>query len=384
MVIKNSNTPLIVLSILCFLTLIITLIVVSVKKSDYFTQELLGIVSPSGMKLTSKTLPSSINPNITKMVTDKLSVSDMNIEPKHIEKANKYHDTFFKHSKERLAILRKLYEELGRPKTVVTMFYCKRFFIFFENWVRSCEIANIPVREKTITFSLDSEAYEKTLALGFKSILISSEKKLLGRPKQSSYEEEGESKQFGDDNFSATMYYKNAFIYDLLSIVPENNYVLFQDSDLIWFKDPTEYLENSPEDIQIMYDGENYRFKELYANTGFIFFRNNQITKSVMETALGNTAYIFSSHGHQKIFNRILQHYAYHNILFLRVLPEQTFVNGHLLNNTSGRLSEKLKSDWKSHAYVMHYSWTGNIQDKFKKLDVLGLRFVTMTSDDNA
>jgi len=358
-----------VLIFLCFasfLTLLIVLIVVSVQKSELFGNELLGVVAQSGMKLEAEVRPAAINPNVTRMITDKINVSDMTVEPKHVEKANKYHDTFNSHKDERLGILRKLYEELGNPKTVVTMFYCKRFFILFDNWVRSCELAGINVRKKTITFSLDQESYDKTVAMGFKSVLISNDK----------YEDAGGSVAFGDDSFSATMFYKNAFIYDLLSTVPENNYVLFQDSDLIWFRDPTEYLENNPEDLQIMYDGANHLYKELYANTGFIFLRNNKITRSVMETALGNTAYILSVRGHQKIFNRILAHYAYHNVLSLKVLPELTFVNGHLISNTTGKLSEKLNSNWKSEAYVMHYSWTGNINDKFKKLDRLGLNHI--------
>ena len=327
---------------------------VSIQKSELFSNELLGVVAQSGMTLHVPTVrQAAINPNVTRIIANKINVADMVVEPKHIEKANKYHDTFNKHKDERHGILRKLYDELGKPKTV-------------DNWVRSCELAGINVRKKTITFSLDRESYDKTVAMGFKTVLISNDK----------YEEAGGSVEFGDDNFSATMFYKNAFIYDLLSIVPENNYVLFQDSDLIWFRDPTEYLENNPEDLQIMYDGENPLFKELYANTGFIFLRNNQITRSVMETALGNTAYILSVRGHQKIFNRILAHYAYHNVLSLKVLPELTFVNGHLLSNTTGKLSDKLKSNWKSEAYVMHYSWTGNINDKFKKLNNLGLNYI--------
>lgn len=365
-----SKIILICVCIACFLTLIIFLIVVSVQKSELFANnqvgELLGVVAESAMKLEGDNRPMAINPNVNRIITKELSTNDMKIEPIHIEKANKYHDTFNKYKEERLDILRKLYIHLGSPKTVVTMFYCKKFFIFFQNWVRSCEIANINVRDKTITFSLDQESYDKTIQMGFKSILISNDK----------YERSGGSVQFGDDNFSTTMFYKNAFIYDLLEIVPENNYVLFQDSDLIWFRDPIEYLQSQPEDIQIMYDGPNHYFKELYANTGFIFLRNNNITKSVMETALRNTAHILYARGHQKIFNRILSHYAYHNVLSLKVLPEVTFVNGHLLNNTTGKLSNKLGDNWKSNAYVMHYSWTGNIEDKFKKLDILGLNYI--------
>lgn len=367
---NQNKIILICVCIACFLALIIFLIVVSVQKSELFMNnqagELLGVVAESAMKLEGDIRPMAINPNVNRIITKDLSASDIKIDPIHIERANKYHNTFDSHKEERLGTLRKLYSELGSPKTVVTMFYCKKFFIFFQNWVRSCEVANINVRDKTITFSLDQESYDKTVQMGFKSILISNDK----------YERSGGSVEFGDDNFSTTMFYKNAFIYDLLEIVPENNYVLFQDSDLVWFRDPIEYLQKQPEDIQIMYDGPNYHYKELYANTGFIFLRNNKITKSVIETALRNTAYILSVRGHQKIFNRILSHYAYHNVLSLKVLPEVTFVNGHLLNNKTGKLSNKLGDNWKSNAYVMHYSWTVNIEEKFKKLDTLGINYI--------
>lgn len=363
-----------ILVIVLFLLVLGYLIGASIYKNNTYGilkekfKELKGKISPSANKLEGKPTSKSVNPNVRHMIADRLLLDDFKVEDKHIEKANKYHDTFSKYHDERLGSLGKAYSELGKPKTVVTMFYCKKFFVFFENWVLGCEKNKIgDVRKFTITFSLDKESYQKTLDMGFKTILISPEK----------YEQAGDSQQFGDGKFAGTMFYKNAFIYDFLTILPLGNSILFQDSDLIWFRNPIPYLEKQPEDILIMYDGPNYHFNGLYANTGFIFLRNNNNTRSFMETTMYNTAYIFAIGGHQKAFNRILEHYYHHNILSTKVLDELDFANGHLLDNTSGKLSNKLKSNWKSNAYVMHYSWTGNIQDKFKKLERLGLKYVS-------
>ena len=111
--------------------------------------------------------------------------------------------------------------------------------------------------------------------MGFKSFLLDPNK----------YEKGGGSKQYGDKGFASAMFYKNALMYDMLRVIPKNNFLLFQDSDLIWFRDPLGYLEKSPYDIQIMYDGPNYNYRNLYGNSGFIFIKNNEVTQSVFETA---------------------------------------------------------------------------------------------------
>ena len=376
---NNSCTPiqgaLIGIAVVVLLLVIIFLIVATTCKDKFSNlQELFGNfelggkVSPSGLKLTARPslLKYASNPNVKHIVAQDLLIPIDGPNQQAIQRAEDFHKAFEAHKTQRLSSLKNIYAELGSPRTTIVMFFCKKFYILFENWALGCEKKGIPVRDKTIAFALDKDAYDKTLALGFKAFLLDSEK----------YEKGGGSAQYGDAGFASAMFYKNAIMYDMLEVIPTGKFLLFQDTDLIWFKDPLSYLEGKDRDIQIMHDGNNHNYKNLYANSGFIFIRNSDVTRAVLETALKNSAYIFGSGSHQKPLDRIFEHFIQHNILDLVVLPELIFVNGHLLSNTTGKLDERLKSDWMNTSYLIHYSWTLDMKDKFKKLSRLGLNFV--------
>ena len=359
----------------CFLLLILFLCMSCNKESfgsslEHFANELKGKVAASAKKLKFKELTHQPNPNVKHMISEDIDLGVAQPSDKAVRAAKEFHRKYDKYQSERRNELKNIYKEMGSPSTIVTMFYCKKFFIFFHNWVLSCEKAGIKIKDRTITFALDKEAYNKTVALGFKCYLLDPNK----------YEPAGGSKGYGDSGFATAMFYKNSTIYDLLHVIPEGNFVLFQDTDLIWFKDPVPYLENESKkggyDIQIMYDGPNYNFKNLYANSGFIFVRNEPASMSVFETALNNSEYILQSGSHQKPLDRIFQHFIDHNLLSLRVLQETTFVNGHLLDNTSLKLSNKLDNDWMENSFVFHYSWSAHTGDKIRKLNKINLNYV--------
>lgn len=327
-----------------FVFVLLLLIIVPICNEKFV--ELGGRVSPSALALRAK---SPVNPNLASFPTHGLvDFRDFDLSDEHSEEAQMFHDQYELTEDQRRRDILAAYEELDKPMTVVAMFYCKNFVGLFENWAASCkDVAN--VRTRTIGFCLDQESYNHTRELGFQAIHI---------PKMS-----GDYRGFGaafGKSFGQTMFYKNAIIYDLLRWLPCN--VLFQDTDLVWFKDPIPYLETLPETISIMYDGPNPHFRNIYANTGFIYLKNNESSKALMETALGNTAYVFSYGGHQKPFDRILDSFERHGLLTFRILPEDLFANGHL---------PKVPKN----AYVYHYSWTVDIKDKLRKLRELGLVF---------
>jgi hypothetical protein len=293
----------------------------------------------------------SFNPNIRGFVRKgEIELRDFSMNDELMEEANEFHQRYEAGDSQRKAAILAAYEALGKPMVVVTMFYCNKFARLFENWLESCK--DINVRKYTIAFCLDKEAYDRTRELGIQAIL---------EPKMS-----GDYRGFGGaygKSFGQAMFYKNAFVYDLLRYLPCD--VLFQDTDLVWFKDPLPYLSELKSDIAIMYDGPNPHFKNIYANTGFFYLKNNERTQALMETALGNTAYIFSYGGHQKPFDRILDSFDRHGVLKLEILPENLFANGHLKKVPNG-------------AYVYHYSWTANMDEKLRKLEKMNLVFAEM------
>jgi len=362
--------------ILIFVVLALLSIVVGCMcKTEYFAkytenQELKRKVPTSAIKLVAnpKLLKQSHNPNVTDIIAKEIYLDINEPSPEVYAHAEKFHRAFMDNETERFTELKKLYSELGDPDVLVISFFCKKYFKFFKNWVLSCEKAGIKVRDKVITFALDSEAKKLANDFGFKSYELDSR-----------YEKAGGSVKFGDKEFAASMFYKNALIYDMLRIIPDSKYLLFQDSDLIWFRDPIPYLTEESKtkgfDMQIMYDGPNYNYKNIYANSGFIFLKSNDVTRAVFETALRNSAFIFASGSHQIPLEKIFEHFILHNIFDMRVLPETEFLNGHLFKFNDS-IDPKVPKDWKSSSYCLHYSWSASEEEKFEKINQLGLNFI--------
>lgn len=337
--------------------------------SKYERTELGGKVSKSSNQLIAREAPLMIasNPNINRIIAENIHFTCDPISNLVLEKTNKFHQKYEQNQNERITTLEKLTKELNQPKTLVIMYYCKNYFSLFLNWIKSCETNNIPVKKFTIGFALDKEAYDKTIEIGFKCYLLDPNK----------YEQGGGSGQYGDSKFAATMYYKNSLMDDILNLSYSPN-VLFQDSDLIWVRNPIPYLEDNVSkneyDVQIMYDGPNRNFQNLYANSGFIFIRNCEETRAMMETAVRNSAYIFQSGSHQKPLDKLFQHYIDHNIIKLLVLPENTFINGHLFGLDANQ--NNLPKDWKQSGYVIHVSWTLNKEKKLEKMKKYGMNYL--------
>jgi len=170
------------------------------------------------------------------------------------------------------------------------------------------------------------------------------------------------------------MLYKNAIISDSLKLGAS---VLFQDVDMIWFRDPHEYL-GAPVliyDMQIMYDGPNPAYRSLHGNTGFVYVRPTESSQALFETALRNSASILAAGGHQYPFARILNFFVDHDLLKLHVVPEALFLNGHLSNLHRG-VSPRA-GNWKRDGVVLHYSWTGTREEKYEKLAEFGLNYLS-------
>ncbi len=282
--------------------------------------------------------------------------------------AESFHKLFRAHTNERREALETIYDDLGRPKNLLIMMFCRNFLPFFENWLFSCEKYGISFHKNLIVFCLDGDAARRAAELGVKYYFFDPEH----------YAPAGKSESFGDEWFRNTILYKNAVISEALTLGAS---VLFQDTDLIWFKDPFMYLEESQEhyDIQIMYDGPNPNGKPIYGNTGFIYLQSNDITKALFETALRNSAAILKAGQQQFIFLKILNFFLSHKLIRLHVLPEHMFLNGHLFSLRNGVLGAA--RNWKEEGIVMHYSWTENRNEKLLKLTKFGLNFSGIKED---
>ncbi len=292
--------------------------------------------------------------------------------PDHrVYQAESFHRQFQARTAERRAKLESLYSELGRPDSIIIMMFCKSFVPMFENWLISCEMHGIAPLGRLIVFCLDDHAAERAAELGAKYYFLDPEY----------YAPAGKSEHFGDEWFRSTILYKNAVILEALSLGAS---VLFQDADLIWFKDPFPYLEESRQhyDLQIMYDGPNPNGRPVYGNTGFMYLRPGAVTDALMETALYNSASILREGQQQFIFMRLLRYFLANKLISVHILPEHLFLNGHLFNLETGVQPAALR--WKEEGIVLHYSWTGSRAEKLRKLDKLELNYAGLSADSGS
>ena len=174
--------------------------------------------------------------------------------------------------------------------------------------------------------------------------------------------------EFGDDDFGRLMFPKTAVVQDLLSIGYD---VLFQDVDVVWLKDPYDFLLSADRrmlDAQFMYDGPNSHYAPLHVNSGFFFLRNSPHCRDFWRLVHRNYDKVCHYGSQQRVVNMILVH-RYFQGLKLDVLPEADFANGHLFtwDNVSG-----LPQD----PYVIHCSWTSNLAHKMKKYRLAGLWYL--------
>lgn len=327
--------------------------------------ELGGRVSGSalGLRATVENRQRAANPNIDRIITAKMDTAAEQPAEGITEAAETYHRAFRRNQAERRLTLQQMYAELGQPGDLITLLFCSKFMPLFENWLASCRTHGIEVHHRLIVFTLDERAHSRTLELGVKSCFLNPQL----------YGEAGGSAGFADRKFSRTMFYKNAVINELLELGAN---VLFQDVDVIWLKDPLDYLAHAARDADVcfMYDGPNPHHRPLHANTGFFYVNCTAASKALFETAQGNTAAIFATGSHQIPLNRILAHFAAYNVLTVKVLPESEFLNGHLFNLRNG-LSPKAEN-WRAHGYVMHYSWTYDMLEKRQKIEQFGLDYM--------
>jgi hypothetical protein len=148
-------------------------------------------------------------------------------------------------------------------------------------------------------------------------------------------------------------------------------HLLFQDVDVVWMKDPLPYfLQPSRQqyDCQFMYDGATKRYAPHHLNTGFFWL--NQTPKSIRfwSEVLKRYNLIFKSGSQQSEVNKIIVRHLRKGLKLDRLL-EKDFANGHLFSTTS-------KSRLPKDPYVIHCSWTKNIEHKIQKYKLEGLWYL--------
>jgi len=154
--------------------------------------------------------------------------------------------------------------------------------------------------------------------------------------------------------------------------------VLFQDVDVVWFKNPLEFMKTSHSDFDVLFheDGaRSVRYAPYSANSGFYFVRSNEETRHLLTRMLYEGDTIMTSGSHQQALNTLLAEHASLYGLRIKILSGQDFPGGFQFHRDSEYMRDLLVRQTRE-PWMFHMSWTKNKEFKIKFLQQMGMWYV--------
>eukprot|EP01065_Artemidia_motanka_P022481 TRINITY_DN2669_c1_g1_i1.p1 TRINITY_DN2669_c1_g1~~TRINITY_DN2669_c1_g1_i1.p1 ORF type:complete len:558 (+),score=61.05 TRINITY_DN2669_c1_g1_i1:101-1774(+) len=179
---------------------------------------------------------------------------------------------------------------------------------------------------------------------------------------------ENSAKSYGDKTFGAMMWMKVISVW-LVARLGFN--VLFQDADLVWFKDPWDYLKekHAGDDTVWMDDSaRSERFGPYYANSGFYFVRDNDRGLQFAQELVFHTDQIITSGSHQAVAASMLADGRSRYALRVGILDPDQFASGAYFHYRIDWMRSALLD--RREPYVFHMCWTKNKEEKITFLKV--------------
>ena len=176
--------------------------------------------------------------------------------------------------------------------------------------------------------------------------------------------------------------------------------ILFQDVDIVWYKDPLEYFQSSAvfskdTDIYMQHDGNRAQFYAPYSgNTGFYYVKNNPRTQYFLNHFLVSGDLITATTTHQAPFLSLLCEHASLHGLKVKILPADDYPGGFHFQDQPEFMKQFLQwketqqanlkengqanpaSDTDMDPKIFHMSWTDNKNSKVQFLQQLGEWYV--------
>ncbi|KAL3811127.1 hypothetical protein ACHAXA_005938 [Cyclostephanos tholiformis] len=179
----------------------------------------------------------------------------------------------------------------------------------------------------------------------------------------------GAARAYGDIIFANMMFAK---VLCVLYVSLLGHDVLFQDVDIVWFKDPLTYFHDKSNtaiqdfDIMFQHDGNaQSRYSPFSANSGFYYVRSNKKTSYLFTSLLYHGAIIRKSKSHQQVLVQLLNEHSSMFGLKVKVFDaSQTdmFPGGYHYHQHWETMHAIISG--KSNAYILHMSWTENKVNK--------------------
>ena len=148
-------------------------------------------------------------------------------------------------------------------------------------------------------------------------------------------------------------------------LVHLNRTVLLQDVDVVWNRDPVDYLlREINADLAMSYDGRDDEMGP--GNSGFLFMRSNCVTKLFAATLWKARSHIPGTQD-QIFWNALAKEELFQPMQF-EILDERLFVNGHSINLDRG----ETRADMDPGHFMFHASWAYDGFDKIEKFFNIG------------
>ncbi|KAL7545786.1 hypothetical protein ACHAWF_009132 [Thalassiosira exigua] len=211
-----------------------------------------------------------------------------------------------------------------------------------------------------LVFPTDRESHSMAQGLGIASYF---DAKSLGSLPS------GEAKVYGDPIFASMMYAK---VLCVLYVSLLGHDVLFQDVDIVWYKDPLTYFHDKSNkaiqnfDIMFQHDGSSQpRYNPYSANSGFYYVRANKKTQYLFTSLLYHGAVIRKSKSHQQVLVQLLNEHSSLFGLKVKVFDKfetDEFPGGFHFHQDWDTMHAIINGE--SNAYILHMSWTENKVNK--------------------
>jgi hypothetical protein len=264
--------------------------------------------------------------------------------------------------------LRPIVEKIAIKKTVIVLVCNFGQSQLLMNFVCNARSKNLDL-SAVLLFATDIETKELAEGLGITTFY---DEVNFGRmPKQAAM-------RYADHTFMAMM---SAKVYCVQMVSMLGYDVLFQDVDVVWFRNPLEWFHNSTSavydfDIYFQDDGNHAVFYAPYsANTGFYYVRHNDRTQYFFNSLLISGDLILSSHSHQIALIALLNEHASMYGLKVKILERNTveFPGGFTYHNRKKKafMMDVLQGR-AAETYIFHMSWTLNKDNKIKFFRQMG------------
>lgn len=275
-----------------------------------------------------------------------------------------YYTTFEDATKE----LRPLVRKVATPKKTVT--------VMVSNFGQSELLVNFVCAAKlramdlssVLVFATDLETKELAESLGLTAFYDKWNFEAIPSEAASRY---------GDRKFTLMMMAKVMCVH-MVSSLGYN--ILFQDVDLVWYKNPIPFFEDESNsglqkfDMMFQDDGgHTTRYAPYSANSGFYYVRANDRTAHFFSALLNSADLVLKTDSHQQALIALMNEHVSLFGLRVKVFSRDTdeFPGGWHFHQKSGKYMRRMLAGT-ADPYIFHMSWTLNKDNKLLFLQQIG------------